>query len=191
MRIPRSAYRLFAYLVVFSLAFGSVAPVAQAQDAVPTYLPLVSSEAGATLEHLLFRTRVTVATPAAWRDLGRMGVVLLDSGEGWALVLADDAQVADLARWGYAPDGTDSVAALAAAHARAAGASVADLSHLLAAEAAAAPELRGAVAAADAARAGLHAAPSSAAPQPVAPSSVRLPFAIPAHPFCDDNKIVL
>ena len=67
----------------------------------------------------LYRTRVAVRQPADWARLEKLGVVVLQQGDGWALVLADEDQLEALARLRFEPQGTDELGALVAAHAQA------------------------------------------------------------------------
>ncbi|MBE2240700.1 MAG: hypothetical protein IAE81_23130, partial [Caldilineaceae bacterium] len=113
--------KFVAFVMIVSLLFGSAAPVARAQEGSggSIYLPVIA-DGRATGEITppsptdvnLFRTRVTVSTPAQWAELARTGALVLARGDDWALVLADDAQLADLARWHFTPQETNSLAAL-------------------------------------------------------------------------------
>jgi hypothetical protein len=67
----------------------------------------------------LYRTRVAVRQPADWARLERLGVTVLEQGEDWALVLADEDQLETLARLRFEPQGTDELGMLVAAHAQA------------------------------------------------------------------------
>jgi hypothetical protein len=108
--------RLLHSLLVAALLLSSVTPALYAQDNI--YLPLVTSgQEAAPATHLLFRTHVTVHTPAQWRDLARLDVLILGKGEDWALLLVTDRQLADLARLRYNPEQTDALATLGAANA--------------------------------------------------------------------------
>ena len=41
----------------------------------------------------LYRTRVTLRQPAGWTRLEKLGVTVLERGDDWALVLADEEQL--------------------------------------------------------------------------------------------------
>ena len=106
--------RFYTLLLVLALLSHSVLPVAHAQSTTPLYLPLVANGNAVPQTDLVFRTRITVQTPAQWRDLQRMEVVILEQGADWALVLVDDWQLEDLARLRYNPDATNAITTLAA-----------------------------------------------------------------------------
>ncbi len=104
MRAPSFVYRLVVFVVVLSLHLTALAPVLEAQEGKPVYLPLIGSgqtSFGST--DILYRTRVSVANAARWQRLADLGVTVLERGEGWSLVLADFAQLETLARLGFAP----------------------------------------------------------------------------------------
>ena len=106
--------RSFSVLLVVATLF---APLAlHAQDSGAVFLPMVAGGQEQVVfapgQMDLFRTQVTVQTSAQWRDLMRTAVVILDRGEDWALVLADDEQLADLARWRFVPEETNSLQTL-------------------------------------------------------------------------------
>lgn len=85
MYVPpeRRVFRLLHALLVVALLLSSITPPLYAQDSV--YLPLVTGGETAPRPHLLFRTRITVATPAQWRDLARLDAIILEKGADWAL----------------------------------------------------------------------------------------------------------
>ena len=56
-------------------------------------------------------------TPADWARLERLGVTVLDKGDAWALVLADEDQLETLARLRFEPQSTDELGMLVTAHA--------------------------------------------------------------------------
>lgn len=56
-------------------------------------------------------------TSAQWQTLTRSGVLILDKGADWVLVLVDDQQLTDLARWRFNPEETNALATLAGADA--------------------------------------------------------------------------
>ena len=106
--------RSFSVLLGVATLF---APLAlHAQDSGAVFLPMVAGGQEQVVfapgQMDLFRTQVTVQTSAQWRDLMRTAVVILDRGEDWALVLADDEQLADLARWRFVPEETNSLQTL-------------------------------------------------------------------------------
>lgn len=91
--------------------------------------------AAPTAQGVLFRTRVTVRTPADWRRLEWLGVMVLrtaDQGESAdslsaqsaasrtsVVILANEDQLETLARLRFEPRGTDELGMLVTAHARA------------------------------------------------------------------------
>ena len=112
--------RFTVLLVVLNLVLNSVAPALLAQDGTPLFLPWVTNgiapASATTTEGLLLRTRISVHTPAQWRDLDRLGAVTLAKGDDWAQLLVDDQQLATLARWRYSPEVTDTLTTLAGAN---------------------------------------------------------------------------
>jgi hypothetical protein len=118
----RFTTRLLSWLVVASMLLQSLAPaVALAQEpdsgGGTVLLPLIAGgRLSSVATDTVFRTRVTVATTAQWRDLERMDPVFLARGDNWADLLVDDAQMADLARWRYNPESTDTLEALVTAN---------------------------------------------------------------------------
>jgi len=81
--------------------------------------PLLPSTSPPQLSSGLYRTRITVRGPADWARLKNLGVVVLEQGDNWALVLADDDQLETLARLRFEPQSTDELGMLVAAHAQA------------------------------------------------------------------------
>lgn len=109
--------RLLPLLMTVSILLSSVNPSVYAQVPNPIYLPTISNRGGLSTAGPLFRTHVTVATSVQWRDLERMDALVLDYGDDWALVLVDDEQLEDLARWRFNPDRTSAVGTLVSANA--------------------------------------------------------------------------
>ncbi|MFZ4848507.1 MAG: CARDB domain-containing protein [Caldilinea sp.] len=113
IRFRRQIVRAISAIAIASLLLNSTESIVRAQDSGSIYLPIIAGGAAPTgnpslpTDVNLFRTRVTVKTTAQWDDLARTGAVVLDRGEDWALVLADDEQLADLARWRFAPEETN------------------------------------------------------------------------------------
>ena len=97
-------------VVMVSMTFGWVTPSAAAHSSFDRNTQQAAAEPGPT--PFVVRTRVQVHTPAQWRDLERLGVVVLESGDDWALVLADDVQLESLARWRFNPDQTNTLDSL-------------------------------------------------------------------------------
>ena len=113
----RSRYQpVIALLVITSLLLNGAAPTTYAQSEPPVYLPLIAGGQAADSQ-VLFRTQVTVQTPAQWRDLTNLGVVILEKDAQHALLLVDDQQLTALARWRFNPAATNALATLAAADA--------------------------------------------------------------------------
>jgi hypothetical protein len=153
-------YRCTVVLLILSLVLTSATPALQAQTTEQTFLPVVASD-GAVHAELIFRTRVTVRTAAQWRDLERLGVMSLEQGAEWALVLVDDEQLETLARLRFNPERTDGLEMLLAAAGAAVGsATMNSFGPLLAQVAAMRQQLGDGVATATA-RAGLRAALAS------------------------------
>jgi hypothetical protein len=86
MSLRRRLFRLLRVVLALFLVVSATLTPAFAQNRSPVFLPLVSDGTAAPT-HLLFRTRLTVRTPAQWRDLERLGVLVLDQGADWALLL--------------------------------------------------------------------------------------------------------
>jgi hypothetical protein len=76
-------------------------------SALSRYSPQSIAEQATT--PALYRTRVSLSGPPARARLDQLGVVVLDEGPNWALVLADEDQLADLARLHFQPRQTDSL----------------------------------------------------------------------------------
>ena len=108
--------RFCTMFLVLALLSNSVLPVAHAQSNTPLYLPLITNGNAPSQTDLVFRTHIQIQTPAQWRDLKRMEVVILEQGADWATVLVDDLQLTDLARWRFSPTDTDTLEALVAAN---------------------------------------------------------------------------
>jgi hypothetical protein len=100
--------------LVLALLSNSVLPVAHAQSNTPLYLPIITNGNASPQTDLVFRTHIQIQTPAQWRDLQRMEVVILEQGADWATVLVDDLQLEELARLRYNPDVTNALATMAA-----------------------------------------------------------------------------
>jgi hypothetical protein len=124
--------RFCTMFLVLALLSNSVLPVAHAQSNTPLYLPIITNGNASPQTDLVFRTHIQIQTPAQWRDLQRMEVVILEQGADWALVLVDDLQLEDLARLRYIPDQTNALQTLANANVGLQSA-VANLLHQLAA----------------------------------------------------------
>ncbi|MFN8494293.1 MAG: PKD domain-containing protein [Caldilineaceae bacterium] len=109
MFAQRPSHALLSALVIVSLLLSLTPPVVYAQTSGPVYLPLIANGETFAATDLVFRTHVTVNTSAQWQDLTRLGVVVLDKGEDWALVLVDDEQLETLARWRFTPEDTNTI----------------------------------------------------------------------------------
>lgn len=106
--------RFCTMFLVLALLSNSVLPVAHAQSNTPLYLPIITNGNASPQTDLVFRTHIQIQTPAQWRDLQRMEVVILEQGADWATVLVDDLQLEELARLRYNPDVTNALATMAA-----------------------------------------------------------------------------
>jgi len=100
-------------LVAAILIMGMVVPPTGSARELAGEVEALSASSG------LYRTRVAVRQPADWSRLERLGVTVLEQGEDWALVLADEDQLETLARLRFEPQGTDELGALVTAHAQA------------------------------------------------------------------------
>ena len=69
--------------------------------------------------NLLYRTTVSASTSVQWVRLDQLHVTVLDSGEDWATLVVDAAQLSSLARLGLRPNQTNELSALVAANAKA------------------------------------------------------------------------
>jgi PKD repeat protein len=103
---------LVATMVVILILTGMV-PVSRPIS--PTGDPLPVTKLRPDLPVGPFRVQVTIAGPYARARLGQLGVVVLQEGDGQALVLADDAQLEALARLGFGPRSSDDLGALVSA----------------------------------------------------------------------------
>lgn len=120
----RLTHLVLSWLVIAGLVLGSVVPVAaqEPDGGGALFLPLTAngSAPGPDAQPaMLYRTRVRVPTIAMWRDLEKLGVVVLERGDDWALVFADDAQLESLARLRFNPVETNALPTLLAAAAAA------------------------------------------------------------------------
>ncbi|MBP8121258.1 MAG: hypothetical protein KAZ26_01415 [Caldilineaceae bacterium] len=111
------AHKLISLFVALSMV---LTPITPAQPVQPVQnqvvgqsvqLGKVEPEAG-----VLFRTHVTVEQNTDWARLADMGVVILEQDATGVVILADFDQLADLARLGYQPTGTDEFNSLVAAN---------------------------------------------------------------------------
>jgi hypothetical protein len=103
-----SVHKVFSLLVLLAFVIQPLAPVASADlSGLPRPdRSLAAPETG------LYRTTVTVDSPARRARLDVLGVAVLAEGEGKAVVLADVEQLEALARLRFEPRGTDDVDAL-------------------------------------------------------------------------------
>jgi len=100
-------------LVAAVLIMGLVVPPTDSARELAGEVEALPSSSG------LYRTQVAVRQPADWTRLERMGVTVLEQGEDWALVLADEDQLETLARLRFEPQSTDELGMLVTAHAQA------------------------------------------------------------------------
>jgi len=84
-----------------------------------TLAPLHPSPSSPPPPSGLYRTRVAVRQPFDWTRLETWGIVVLERGDDWALVLVDEDQLETLARLRFEPQSTDELGMLVAAHAEA------------------------------------------------------------------------
>jgi hypothetical protein len=104
----RLLYNLLAIIVLLSLLLNPVAAVPFTAE-TPS-----SSEQSSLLEDkaALYRTQVTLHQPADEKRLETLVTQILETGDGWALVIVNQTQLADLARLQFRPQQTDSLARL-------------------------------------------------------------------------------
>ena len=120
MQLRHAAHRALASLLIVGLFLSSALPVAaqQPDGGGSIFLPLTANGSAPTpgaQPALLYRTHVRVPTTAMWRDLDKLAVVVLERGDDWALVFADDAQLESLARLRFNPVETNALPTLLAA----------------------------------------------------------------------------
>ncbi|GIV80148.1 MAG: hypothetical protein KatS3mg050_4542 [Litorilinea sp.] len=116
-RLPRRLLTLFHCILAAGLIVQSAAPVVLAQPGdQPLFLPWIANGPARPVAEALFRTHITVRTPAQWRTLAQMGVVILARGGDWASVLVDEAGLEELARRRFNPDRTNGLALLVSAN---------------------------------------------------------------------------
>ena len=97
------------FALILSLVVPTLASLsAQRAEATVDVASLSASSSGVGL----FRTRVVISDPSARARLDRLGVVVLEEGPGWALVLADADQLEALARLRFEPQATDDLGML-------------------------------------------------------------------------------
>ena len=125
--------KLLSTIVIVGLLFPmggwNAMPTSQSAAAAPAQLeatgPAVDTGAW-------FRTRVTFPDTTSRARLDVLGVVVLDEGPDWALVLADADQLESLARLRFEPRASDDLDMLVEAHAHAVPRLAASLQPLLA-----------------------------------------------------------
>lgn len=109
MRSPLT-HTLINLLLVLSLVLPAGAvPTAQAYNAAPSTIkapPAPVADSG------LYRTHITVDSPARWAQLETLGIVILERYDVSALVLVDGAQLETLARLRFQPQASDELNAL-------------------------------------------------------------------------------
>lgn len=107
-------YRLLAIVLLIGLLLSplhplsSIASASQASQAGETRA-LAASDITPTN---VYRTRITVDSPARWARLEKLDVVVLAKQEDSALVLADDQQLETLARLRFQPQASDELNSL-------------------------------------------------------------------------------
>lgn len=110
----KQVYHLVTFVLLIGLLVGPVQPPAtQAQ------VPAVQAHGSESPGFGPFRTRVTFPNSTSRARLDQLGVVVLDEGPDWALLLADADQLADLARLRFQPRATGDLGLLVEAHAQA------------------------------------------------------------------------
>ena len=104
--------KLFAAMVSLVLLVGGTVPVAR-----PAYTQSQSAGVPPTTSALAayvgpFRTRVALPNSTSRARLDRLGVVVLEEGSDWAVVLADADQLETLARLRFEPQTSDDLGLL-------------------------------------------------------------------------------
>jgi len=113
-------HHLFSLLIVASLLLTPAAPTAQAT--VPQAVSLRTEQAATPQTDSLrydiglFRTHIVIDSPARRQRLDKVGVTVLEEGDGWAVVLVDDEQLETLARLRYEPQASDEFTTLVEAN---------------------------------------------------------------------------
>ncbi len=109
--------RFVRLLVVLSLFLPRVAVAQQMPDVLPAPLGDVSGAPALPAgESRLYRTRVTLSGSRTRDRLEGLGVTILDELGQYAIVLADDVQLEDLARLRFQPQTSDALELLIEAH---------------------------------------------------------------------------
>ncbi len=108
----------FATMMVLVLTLSSIPPGVRSASSQTAAYALPAPAAQATLAGP-YRTRVTFPNSTSRARLNQLGVVVLDEGPDWALLLADADQLADLARLRFQPRATGDLGLLVGAHAKA------------------------------------------------------------------------
>lgn len=104
-----SIQRLVSFLVTFSLLLGSIGI---SPSATPTATISHGFRGQPTNKETLFRTRVQLRQPADLQRVIEMSTNVLATGDDWALLVVDEAQLTDLARLGFQPRQTDTLGQL-------------------------------------------------------------------------------
>lgn len=122
MRTRTFVHHLLSLLISASLLLTPAASTAQA--AVPQAVSLRPEQTAAPQtnslrynDFALYRTHIVIDSPNRRARLDQLGVVVLEEGEDWAVVLADDEQLESLARLRYEPRASDEFVSLVDAHA--------------------------------------------------------------------------
>lgn len=113
-------YSVLSVIVLTALLISPLQPVSLAagnqRSAASAHYGLAPIEPP-TAETGLYRTRVSLADPAARARLDKLGARVLDEGADWAELLVDGDQLETLARLRFEPRGTDELGPLIAAYA--------------------------------------------------------------------------
>jgi len=88
-----SLHKLLRVVVLLGLLLGPVQPLASGDWLAAVQAAAIGRVVNSSYEvptSGLYRTRLAVRQPADWARLERLGVAVLEQGDDWALVLADE-----------------------------------------------------------------------------------------------------
>lgn len=111
------AKRWLSVILTLFVVFNSVLPTSSQGSASKVEAPLNHVDTS-DLSVGPFRTHITLAHATDRARLDQLGVVVLDEGPDWALVLADAEQLTTLARLRFEPRASDDLSSLIAAHSK-------------------------------------------------------------------------
>ncbi len=110
----RSLRIVFNIAIIISMLLPNVT-VASAQARAPEPAPSPQARPGPASDSGLYRTRITVDSPARWARLEKLEVAIMERYDDSALVLVDAEQLETLARLRFQPRSSDELSALVVA----------------------------------------------------------------------------